>query len=217
MTTTRNLLRCGVAAGPLFLTATLAQAATRDGYDLAKHPVSLLALGAHGWLQVATFVVTGLLYTACAVGMRRALRGGPAGLWGPLLVGALGAGLVVSGVFVTDAGAGFPAGAPAGAPEVSWHGALHGLGAAVAFGGMSVGCLVLARRLWPVWSVATAAAALTLSFWPDPAGAPLRLLAASAVLFAYVATVALRLLRAGNRPRPAGPAPVGAERAATGG
>ncbi|WP_442788435.1 DUF998 domain-containing protein [Dactylosporangium sp. NBC_01737] len=39
-------------------------------------------------------------------GSRRRLRrpAGRAGTWGPLLVGALGVGLVVAGVFVTDAG-----------------------------------------------------------------------------------------------------------------
>ena len=193
-----RLLWCGVAAGPFFLTSIGVQAATRDGYDLARHPVSLLSLGSLGWLQIGTFVVTGLLYVACAVGMRRTLRGGRAGAWGPLLVGGLGAGLVVAGVFVTDAGAGFPPGAPAGAPEVTWHGALHGLGAALAFGGMSAGCLVFARRLWPAYSIGTAVAALALSFWPGAEGASLRLLAASAVLFAYVAAVALRLIRAGG-------------------
>jgi hypothetical protein len=202
MTTTGRLLWCGVAAGPLFLAAVLAQAFTRPGYDLGRHPVSLLALGDGGGVQVATFVVTGLLYVACAAGMRRVLRGGPAGTWGPLLVAGLGAGLVLAGVFVTDAGAGFPAGAPAGTPVMSWHGAVHGAGAALAFTGMSVGCLVFARRFgrqrrrgWVAACAGTAASALLLFAWPSPQGASLRLLAGSLVLFAFVAALARHLTR----------------------
>jgi hypothetical protein len=87
---TRTLLACGVVAGPLFVAGSLVQAFTREGYDLGRHPISLLSLGDLGWLQVTNFVVTGALYVACAVGLRRALQSGPGGTWGPRLVGALG-------------------------------------------------------------------------------------------------------------------------------
>jgi hypothetical protein len=73
------------------------------------------------------------------------LAGG--GTWGPLLVGGLGVGLILAGIFVTDAGAGFPLGAPAGAPErLSWHGILHEVGFIVAFLSCMAACLVFARR-----------------------------------------------------------------------
>ncbi len=71
---TRALLTCGVVAGPLYLAVGLAQAFTRDGFDLRKHPFSMLSLGEGGWIQIANFVVSGLLFLACAVGVRRALR-----------------------------------------------------------------------------------------------------------------------------------------------
>jgi hypothetical protein len=48
-----------------------------SGVDLSRHPLSLLSLGDLGWIQIANFVVTGVLYVACAVGMRRALGPGP--------------------------------------------------------------------------------------------------------------------------------------------
>jgi len=64
--------------------------------------------------------------------VRRALHSGRADIWGPILFAANGIGLVLAGVFVTDAGAGFPAGAPVGAPEsISWHGVLHEIGFAM--------------------------------------------------------------------------------------
>jgi hypothetical protein len=73
---TRRLLICGLLAGPLFIAVALVQAVSRDGYDLGRHPISLLSLGEAGWMQVANFVVTGGLCLACAVGLRVSLRSG---------------------------------------------------------------------------------------------------------------------------------------------
>jgi hypothetical protein len=70
----RNLLYCGIVAGPLFIAASLIQAFTRTGFDLARHPLSLLSLGSLGWVQIANFVVSGILYVLGAVGQRAALR-----------------------------------------------------------------------------------------------------------------------------------------------
>jgi Protein of unknown function (DUF998) len=95
----RNLLGCGIVAGPLFVIASLAQAFTRNGFDLGRHPISLLSLGSPGWVQIANFVVSGILYLAGAIGMRDALRSGRGSTWGPLLVGVTGVGLIVAGVF----------------------------------------------------------------------------------------------------------------------
>jgi Protein of unknown function (DUF998) len=201
-TRTSRLLACGIVAGPLFLTVGLAQAVTRDGYDLGRHPLSLLSLGDLGWVQIANFVLTGLLFIACAAGMRRALRPGRGGTWGPLLVGGLGAGLVVAGVFVTDAGAGFPPGAPEGAPEMSWHGVLHEVGFALASVGMVAGCLVFARRFaavaqwgWVGACVATAVSVVVLVAWPDLDGVSVRLVVASAILYGFVGALAAQLRR----------------------
>ena len=201
-TRTSRLLACGMVAGPLFLTVGLAQAFTRDGYDLSRHPLSLLSLGDLGWVQIANFAVTGGLFIASAVGMRRVLHPGRAGTWGPLLVGALGAGLVMAGVFVADAGAGFPPGAPEGAPEISWHGVLHEVGFVLATLGMVAGCLVFARRFaglrqwgWVGASVATAVSVLGLAAWPDLDGVSVRLVVASAILYGYVGALAAHLRR----------------------
>src|SRR6266511_22109 len=89
---TRALLAGGVVAGPLFIVVGLLQAYTRDGFDLRRHPLSLLSNGDLGWIQITTFVVTGLLFAGTAVGMRRVLHPGRGGTWGPLLVGAVGGG-----------------------------------------------------------------------------------------------------------------------------
>ena len=42
---TRTLLGAGVIAGPLFVCTAAVQVLTRDGFDLRRHPLSMLALG----------------------------------------------------------------------------------------------------------------------------------------------------------------------------
>jgi hypothetical protein len=200
---TRALLACGVVAGPLFVAVVLVQAFTRQGFDLGRHPLSLLSLGELGWIQIATFVLTGALYLACAVGMRRVLRSGRGGTWGPRLVTVLGIGLIMAGVFVTDAGAGFPPGAPAGAPEqLSWHGILHDLAHVLAFLSLIAACFVLARRFaalrqrgWAGYCLATGVALLGLMAWPDQDTVTVQLALAVVLGWAWMSVMAARLLR----------------------
>ena len=161
--TTRTLLTCGVIAGPLFVIVALLQAFTRDGFDLKRHPFSMLSLGDLGWIQIANFVVTGLLFIACAVGMRRVLHPGRAGTWGPLLIGAFGASMIAGGVFLADPGMGFPPGAPEGPPaSMSVTGIVHGLAFVVGTSTLIAAFFVLARRFsvmgdrrWARYSVAS--------------------------------------------------------------
>jgi hypothetical protein len=199
---TRALLTCGVVAGPLFLAVALLQALTREGFDLSRHPLSLLSLGELGWIQIANFVVAGLLSVAFAVGLRRLLHPGRGGTWGPLLIGTYGVGLIMGGVFVTDAGAGFPPGAPAGAPEqLSWHGMLHAIAPVLAFLSLIVACFVLARRFaalgqrgWAGYCVATGVALLGLLAWPDQETVIVQLAVAIVLGWAWLSVLAARLL-----------------------
>jgi hypothetical protein len=48
-----RLLMCGIVAGPLFLAVWFVHAVTREGFDLTRHPMSLLSLGDLGWIQIA--------------------------------------------------------------------------------------------------------------------------------------------------------------------
>lgn len=156
---TRVMLAAGVAAGPVYLLVAAVQAATREGFDLRRHPVSFLAIGEHGWVQIANFVVSGLLVLIAAAGMRQALDPG-ASKWGPRLVGSYGLGLVASGLLVADPGFGFPPGTPGGPPaEVSWHGLGHFVAGGVGFLALVAACFVFARlerrRAWGRYSRAT--------------------------------------------------------------
>ena len=125
---TRGLLIGGVVATPLLVILWAVQAFTRSGFRASFHPMSLLSLGDLGWMQIVNFVLTGALVIGGGVGLGRALEVGRLTRWASALIIAMGVGLVVAGVFVTDAGSGFPEGAPPGAPEMSWHGALHEAG-----------------------------------------------------------------------------------------
>jgi hypothetical protein len=154
---TQMLLACGAVAGPLFIVVALTQALTRAGFDPVKHPASLLSVGDLGWIQITNFVVTGLLFVASAVGMRRVLLPGRAATWGPRLIGAFGVALIAGGVFVADPGLGFPPGTPEGVPaEMSWHAAVHAVAPVVGFLALSLACFVLARRSYglrePGWA-----------------------------------------------------------------
>ncbi|TCO30351.1 uncharacterized protein DUF998 [Kribbella steppae] len=184
--TTHRLRACGIAAGPFFLTVWVAQAFTRDGFDPGRHPLSLLALGSAGWIQIANFVVTGGLVIAAAAGLR------DQGRWLPRFVGALGIGLILAGVFVTDPGAGFPAGAPEGRGDLSWHGLLHEVGFGVVQLAWIAAAITVAKRAaglsrWP--TIATIVLALVVAGWPDPDSLSVRLVAATAIQFAFLAVV----------------------------
>lgn len=202
---TGHLLACGIAAAPLFLAVVLFQAVTRGGFDLTRHPISLLSLGDLGWIQIANFVVTGGLYVACAAGMRRALGPGPGVRWGPRLVGIHGLGLVIAGVFLTDAGAGFPPGAPPGAPEqFTWHGVLHELGFITATLAWISLCVVFARsfarlgrRARSRACLAVLAAVLVVSAWPDLESLSTRLLVSTALSAGLLAAIADWIRREG--------------------
>jgi hypothetical protein len=143
---TRALLACGVVAGPLYVLVSATEALTRDGFDLVRHPWSLLANGDLGWVHVANLLVAGLLTVAFAAGLRRVLRPGRGGTSVPRLVGVYGLSLVAAGVFRADPAMGFPPGTPEGAAEVTWHGVLHFALGGVGFVCLVVACLLVAGR-----------------------------------------------------------------------
>jgi Protein of unknown function (DUF998) len=116
-----------------------------------------------GRIQIANFLVTGILVIACSKGMRQVMHPGRGGTWGPLLVGAYGLGLVGAGIFVADPALGFPPGTPAGPPAtISQHGLLHFVSGGLGFLGLIAACFVFANRFaalqqfgWAAYSAAT--------------------------------------------------------------
>jgi hypothetical protein len=196
-TTGRALLRAGALAAPVFTVAVLAQAALRSGYDLTRHPASALANGEHGWVQVATFLVTGALTLAGAVGMRHAVGG-------RLVAGLLtvqGLGLIVAGIFRMDPVDGFPAGTPAGQPDTfSTEAVVHNAAGSLSFLALIVACFVLARRTGGRWAGLGVGAGVAFTAglgWALSGGAAgsLTLFLGVVVAWTWVAATEVRLSR----------------------
>ncbi|MCD0483558.1 DUF998 domain-containing protein [Streptacidiphilus sp. ASG 303] len=143
---TRALLAGGALAGPLFLGVGVVEGLTRDGFDFTRNAISQLSLGPWGWIQVAGFLVTGVLVTAGAVGVRRAIGRTPGGTWAPRLIGVFGASFLLAGVFTADPGGGFPPGTPDGPATMSTHGAVHMFGGMAGYLALCAALLVLARH-----------------------------------------------------------------------
>ena len=143
---TKSLLGYGVIAGPVYIVAVAAQEAARDGFDPTRHAASQLANGHLGWIQIATFLITGAMTIAGAVGIRRALGPERSSFWAAGLIGAFGVGLVAAGIFRADPSDGFPPGTPAGMAEPSWHGLVHLAVASAGFICLVAACFVVASR-----------------------------------------------------------------------
>jgi Protein of unknown function (DUF998) len=140
--TNSKLLTTGIIAGPFFIVVSLLQAFTREGFDMVRHPASLLSLGDWGWIQIANFVLTGLLFIALGIGLREVLTSGVGSRWASILFIIVGVAMIGGGVFLADPSLGFPPGAPEGVPkENSWHALVHGF--APIFGFLAINCCTI--------------------------------------------------------------------------
>lgn len=202
---TKSLLGYGIIAGPFYVTVSLAQALTREGFDLSSHAWSLLSSGDLGWIQITNFVLTGLMVVAGAVGLRRALASGRGRVWAPLLIGAYGVSLVGAGIFVADPAPGFPVGTPVPA-AMSWHSMLHLVVGGLGFLCLIAGCFVLASRFARdgrtglAWFSRATGVAFLAGFVGIASGSQgptvLAFVAAVLIAWTWMSTVSVKLYRA---------------------
>jgi Protein of unknown function (DUF998) len=117
----RILLAAGLVAAPLYILLVVLQMLTRDGFDISRHPPSVLSNGDQGWIQISNVLATGLLFIASAVGLRRVLPSAAnrGAVGGPRLVGVFGAAMVAAGIFSADPVDGFPRERQPGRPPAS--------------------------------------------------------------------------------------------------
>ncbi len=155
------LLRCAEAAGPIYIVVGVAEALLRDGFDIRRHALSLLANGKWGWIHSLMMVGSGLLTILGAIGIRRSLSKGRGVFWGPALIGLYGLGLVGAGFSTADPALGFPPGTPMKGNPISVHGLMHFVCGGIGFAGLIAGCLVFAWRFAPEHSRWAAFSALT--------------------------------------------------------
>jgi len=143
---TRALLRYGVLVGPFYLALGVIQGLVRDGFDFARHPLSVLANGPGGWIQTLTFVLSGLMVLAAAVGFRRVL--GPKSRAVTWFLGAFGASMLVAAAFPADPVDGFPPGTPEGVPtSISTTGLMHFIAGGLGFLFLAISCLFAAPAM----------------------------------------------------------------------
>ena len=122
---TRALLACGVVAGPMYVTVTLIEALTRDGFDLRHHRFSWLTTGDLGWIHQSNMVLVGVLTLLLAVGVRPRMRTSRGAVWGPRLLGLTGVAYIIGGLFTADPVVGFPPGTTPEMVQRTWQGAVQ--------------------------------------------------------------------------------------------
>ena len=163
-------------------------------------------MAAMGELSGTTFLITGAMTIAAAVGVRRALGPGRQSAWASGLLGAYGVGLVAAGIFRADPSDGFPPGTPPGMGEVSWHGLAHFAAAGIGFACLVAACFVLGawfarngQASWAWFSRITglvfAASFLALSSGSGGAATILVFTAAVVLVWAWLAAVSAKLYR----------------------
>jgi hypothetical protein len=143
----RLFLICGAIAGPFFTIVWFVQGLTRADYDPMRYAISSLSIGEFGWIQIANFLITGSLIVIFSVGLWRhgaTLQGHSGSVWGPLLIGLVGIGLIGSGIFVTDPLNGYPPSTPVIPTARTAHGILHDLFGVPFFLGLPIACFVFA-------------------------------------------------------------------------
>lgn len=155
--TTRLLIACGAIGPLLFILVFLIAGAIRPDYSAWHNFVSDLGESSQGWIQIANFLICGLLVFCFAIGLRQVFRSGKGAVLGPLLLAIFGLSLIVAGIFVTDPSLGYyPPGTSSSAHTL--HGTIHGANAPVAFGSLALAIFVLAWRFasdrqWRGWAL----------------------------------------------------------------
>ncbi len=163
----QGLLSCGALAGPLFVSVFLIEGARRPDYKPLRHPVSSLSLGPQGWVQVANFAATGVLYVAGAAGLARSPGQAAGRRIAAAALGATGLGLLGSAVFRTDPVSGYPPGTHDAPAQTTATGTMHTVAGLPIFLGIPTAAFACAWRFhrsgtpgWAAYSAATGASML---------------------------------------------------------
>jgi hypothetical membrane protein len=218
-----RFLIAGGAIGPLlFIIVLFIEGATRPGYSAWHDYGSSLSLGDQGWMQIANFLVCGLLTLGFAIGLRQVFRTGRSSVWGPILTGVFSVALIVAGLFVTDPSLGYPPGTHGSGPQ-TLHGTVHGVAGLIAFSSVAIASFVMARRFagdpnWKGWALySRVTGALVVVFFIASTvvsaldengvfpGSPTGLFQRIAIIvgWGWIALLAIRLLSQVRSPTPA--------------
>jgi hypothetical protein len=132
--------RAGLIGPPLFAAVFFVEGWLRPGYDAFGQFVSELSLGPRGFIQIANFMVFGVLFTTFAIALRSAFRARRISAAGPTLLVVIGVAIFVSGPFVMD---------PTSTPRAMYtpHGLVHAIAGAVVFLGWPIALGLIAAAI----------------------------------------------------------------------
>lgn len=150
----------GIIGGPFFVITYLILGFTRKDYNWLRHPVSSLAIGEDGWMQIANFFVTGTCFLCFAYGLYQTLQPPFNKKTAAILFGMIGIGLIGAGIFVTDPIVGYPPELPYQNRQSSVMGHLHNAFSFLVFIGIPVACFsfrkkfkLLGEKKWALYSL----------------------------------------------------------------
>jgi hypothetical protein len=129
----------GMLAPAVFVSVFVIEGALRAGYDPVSMFISELSLGPRGGIQIASFLITGILFFIFARGLAAEFKTGKASRFGPLLMTLIALGFFISGPAVMDPTTTLPA-------DMTVHGLVHSLTGALVFLFMPISAFVFYRR-----------------------------------------------------------------------
>ena len=152
------LIYCGLTGPLFFIVSFCIQGMYKHGYSALLYPISSLAIGENGWIQIVTFIVSGLLIFLFSIAVKKKLN--------HKLVAALlalvGIGLICAGIFITDPVFGFPENIPFIKIPFTLYGKLHTWFSLLVFLGIPVICFMMSKYFnlikdqgWKYYSIAT--------------------------------------------------------------
>jgi hypothetical protein len=152
----------GIIGGPLFVITYMIEGFFRDHYNWLRHPVSGLAIGDYGWMQIANFFVTGSCFLFFAYGLYKTLKPPFNKTSAAILFSIIGIGLIGAGIFTTDPIVGYPPELPYQNYQFSVQGHLHNAFSLPVFIGIMTACFsfrkkfkLIGEQTWAVYSFYT--------------------------------------------------------------
>ncbi|MCL2157430.1 MAG: DUF998 domain-containing protein [Methanobrevibacter sp.] len=144
------LLVLGAISGVIFTLSWIIQEAFKVGYNPMMVPISSLAIGELGWIQTATFLISGLALILFAYGLEK-IRGEEGfSKWIAIFLAIGGVGLIGAGCFITDPMNGFPPGTSETIVETTLIGTLHQLFSVLLFIGLPVAMALFSKYFFKI-------------------------------------------------------------------
>lgn len=163
----RRRLWYGLIGAAIFNLIAAIESISRSDYDALQQSISALSLGQHGWIQMISFILFGIIIISTVPAWRKILAGGKGAKSYPILTLLTGASLILCGIFKQDPAPGYdPENLALTAPTLT--GLLHLLFAAIMALSSIAGLIVMARRfahtpLWQGWSTYSILMALVMT------------------------------------------------------